>query len=871
MIQMELFLFIVFSVFSIIPLVQGQDKSGMLSIDCGVSDSDSNFVKTGVNNEIADEYKAGNTDPRLTSLRSFPNGTRNCYTLNPQFGKGGNYIVRAWFLYGNYDGRNQQPIFHLYIGANLWDVVFNFNASQSSFTEIVYESPSSNIHVCLVNIGSGTPFISALELRHLNNFIYKSRTGLMTPYRRIDMGFEGRDSDLLGNGDELGRLWSSSNASFFPTKYVSTFFPIDSQNSSDYKVPIRVMRDAVEPVNSSDILRFYWDQGFSGTNFYVYMHFCEVEAMNSTELREFDILLNEIPWVESVTPSYLKTTTISKDNPVSGGNGGELWMTIQKTSRSTLPPILNAMEIYLEKEIQQSPTNPDDIDAMVSISLAYGVKRNWQGDPCVPLNMTWGGLNCTSNSNSPQIISLNLSSSGLTGEIAASFSLLTSLEILDLSNNDLTGPVPEFLSNLSKLRILNLRNNNLEGSVPRALTEKTSLQLSIDGNPNICSSDSCVRAKKKGSNIVVPLVSSIASFLVAVLAVAILLILKRRRKANMPGRLVKSKNQRFTYAEIVSMTNNFHKVVGKGGFGTVYLGCLDDGQEVAVKMLSVSSKGSDQFWTEAELLISMNHRNLAPFVGYCDQGSETALVYEYMANGNLQEYLSDLNKPVLSWKQRLQIAIETAQALEYLHYGCKPPIVHRDVKTANILLNENLQAKVADFGLSRVVPDGTHVSTNVVGTFGYLDPEYFFTNRLTEKSDVYSFGVVLLELITGLPAILKNEDNEHVAQWVKPMLEKGEIDNIVDQRLEGDVDINSVWKAVEIAMSCIPTNPIQRPTMDHVVVELKEALEIYAPSEKTTKTTDYGTSEFPDSLTNSMIGDYSVLDIDSSLILPKPR
>ncbi|KAF8388904.1 hypothetical protein HHK36_025585 [Tetracentron sinense] len=239
---------------------------------------------------------------------------------------------------------------------------------------------------------------------------------------------------------------------------------------------------------------------------------------------------------------------------------------------------------------------------------------------------------------------------------------------------------------------------------------------------------------------------------------------------------------------------------------------------------------------QAKLLMRVYHRNMASFVGYCNEGSNMALIYEYMANSNLEDYLT--GEDALSWEKRLRIAVDAAQGLEYLHTGCKPPIVHRDVKTANILLDKKLHGKIADFGLSKVFPNesGTHVSTIVVGTTGYLDPEYYISNKLNEKSDVYSFGIVLLELITGLPAIIKNSaERIHIIQWVSPMLARGEIRNIVDHRLQSDFDINSVWKAIETAMACVPQTSIQRPTMNYVLSELKECLELEMAREKNSK------------------------------------
>ncbi|PQQ17170.1 hypothetical protein Pyn_18442 [Prunus yedoensis var. nudiflora] len=196
-----------------------------------------------------------------------------------------------------------------------------------------------------------------------------------------------------------------------------------------------------------------------------------------------------------------------------------------------------------------------------------------------------------------------------------------------------------------------------------------------------------------------------------------------------------------------------------------------------------------------------------------------ALIYEYVANGNLQKHLS--------------------AGLEYLHNGCKPPIVHRDLKTSNILLNEKLQAKIADFGISKVLSteSATHVSTAAKGTFGYLDPQYCNTKQLNKKSDVYSFGIVLQELITGRAAIARDEEDVpiHICQWMCPKFNSMEIESIVDSRLQGSYLNASAQKAIEIAMACAssPSTAIQRPDITVVHNDLKECLEIEMPFEIT--------------------------------------
>ncbi|KAJ1406594.1 Serine/threonine-protein kinase, active site [Sesbania bispinosa] len=187
----------------------------------------------------------------------------------------------------------------------------------------------------------------------------------------------------------------------------------------------------------------------------------------------------------------------------------------------------------------------------------------------------------------------------------------------------------------------------------------------------------------------------------------------------------------------------------------------------------------------------------------------------------------DKNQISLGWKQRLQIALDSAVGLEYLHNGCTPQIVHRDVKTSNILLDEDFRGKISDFGLSRIFSDecDTHVSTIIAGTPGYLDPEYYKTNKLTEKSDVFSFGIVLLEIITGQPVILKTHENTHIIQWVSSILDvKREIDTIIDSRLQGRYDIETAKKVLHVAMACVATTSIHRPTMNQVMIELSQCL-----------------------------------------------
>ncbi|CAL9105489.1 unnamed protein product, partial [Musa textilis] len=871
-----------------------------VSIDCGFSGDnayydpdtqkiyapDAEYIDTGANHEIDESYVTGQP-MQAQNLRSFPDGVRNCYTINDVI-QGDKYLIRASFLYGDYDGGQwmrdgRNPTFDLYLGVNFWQTMNITDPHHLYISEMITLASSDYFSICLVKSGDGIPFISALELRQIDSELYKyvNQTVSLRLSERKSMGL---DKTIRYPDDDYDRIWRPGYTSCAATCYsrdvrrnstvLTTTASVEDGSDDAYKVPSEIMQSAAVSSDDNTLILSLsnGDDVVMAPMFYVYLHFAELRAPKGNESSIFQLSVpGSQPSSINISLKYLVAYHIELIHQANS-DPSSFYLHLTRVQGS-LPPLLNAMEAYSYANLTRIPTDQGDVDALMTIKRLCHTK--WQGDPCVPVRFAWDETKCSFPiSTPPRVTSLDLSYLGLKGDIPAAIGNLSAITYLNLSRNTFTGHIPPFLANLNSLQTLDLSGNQLEGSVPIVLCNRLSngsLRLSLEDNP--CSFQGiCVCNERKKKHTILAISIGVAAATVIVL-LSVFFLRGRRGKKEPPKRQPKWRDTigssfhtgspHFTYQDLRTITNNFERVIGKGGFGTVYYGRLHDGTEVAVKMqkrflaieegitedfmteeLGSDSHGIKEFQAEAQLLSRVHHRNLVTLVGYCKDGHSLGLVFEYAAQGSLRDHLSDKNNTgeVLSWRERLRIAVDAAQAgLEYLHKGCKPPIIHRDVKTSNILLSHNFEAKIADFGLSKafLTDAQTHASTQaVVGTPGYVDPEYHSTYRLTEKGDVYSFGIVLLELVTGLPAVLKFLEAGHILQWVRQGLAQGTVADVVDPRLkqrQQQCDMFSVRRVVDLALNCTALNSNERPTMTEVVKQLKESLQLEIATESSTR------------------------------------
>ncbi|CAA2933738.1 receptor-like kinase TMK4 [Olea europaea subsp. europaea] len=508
-----------------------------------------------------------------------------------------------------------------------------------------------------------------------------------------------------------------------------------------------------------------------------------------------------------------------------------------------------------------------------------------QGKNVTTVNMGKQGFSGTISpafANLTSLRSLILNDNDLTGSIPSALTALPQLQNLDLSNNNLSGPIPLFPASLKSNYSGNLllgKNVSSGGGGSGGAPGSGLGSGSQSGSPTGSSKGSSVSA-----GMVAGLVIAVVVFIGVLLFVFYKCYVRRRRqkgvervdegpKQSMEMAKTNLTNEVNGYAEArnelqsqssgdnreipifeggnvaISMellrqvTNNFSEenILGRGGFGVVYKGEFNDGTRIAVKRMesgAMGTKGMNEFQAEIAVLTKVRHRHLVALLGYCINGNERLLVYEYMPRGTLAQHLFEWQErgyQPLTWKQRVTIALDVARGVEYLHSLAQQSFIHRDLKPSNILLSDDMRAKVADFGLVRNAPDGKYsVETRLAGTFGYLAPEYAATGRVTTKVDVYAFGVVLMEIITGRRALDETmpDERSHLVTWFRRVLiSKDNLRKAIDSILDPDDETyESICKVAELAGHCTAREPFQRPDMGHAVNILGPLVEEWKPS-----------------------------------------
>ncbi|XP_020100117.1 protein NSP-INTERACTING KINASE 3 isoform X2 [Ananas comosus] len=484
---------------------------------------------------------------------------------------------------------------------------------------------------------------------------------------------------------------------------------------------------------------------------------------------------------------------------------------------------------------------------------------------------------------------LDLSNNQFNGSIPSSLGELENLNYLRLNNNSLSGHCPDTLSNINGLTLLDLSYNNLSGPLPK-ITART---FNIIGNPLICGSKSgnnCssmsldpisyppddLRAQPQSGvarnhRLAIAFGASVGCVALLIVGVGLLLWWQHRHNQQVffdvndqyDPEVSLGHLKRYSLKELRVATNNFNSknILGKGGYGIVYKGCLRDGTIVAVKRLKDYNAlgGEIQFQTEVEMISLAVHRNLLRLVGFCTTENERLLVYPYMPNGSVASQLREHvhGRPALDWPRRKRIALGTARGLLYLHEQCDPKIIHRDVKAANILLDDDFEAIVGDFGLAKLLDHReSHVTTAVRGTVGHIAPEYLSTGQSSEKTDVFGFGILLLELITGQKALdfgrVANQKGV-MLDWVKKLHQEKQLSMMVDKDLKSNYDRVELEEMVQVALLCTQFHPAHRPKMSEVVRMLEgDGLAEKWEASQNINTSNNSISNTPKSVNRSM-------------------
>ncbi|CAM6027539.1 unnamed protein product [Sphagnum balticum] len=675
--------------------------------------------------------------------------------------------------------------------------------------------------------------------------------------------------------------------------YVKSSAELEALNATGVSMnqmfpPLAVMNTALT-TNGNMTITIQFPQSYT---WFMTLFFAELNS-SSTIRREFSVEVpGYTPTQRVELPTYANPSEVVEFEYY-GTVPDFVNLVTDQTSGTPWGPLVNAMEIFEVSESQTALlTNQQDALAIEEIKLSYGNLRVWTGDPCLPYPHPWLTCSDVSNPhNSPSIIAVDLSGYGLIGPISPGFTKLESLISLALDNNKLNGLLPDF-SNFSNLNI-NLDHNNFSGTLNLLLWNQQYFRheyfvismvnndisdlepswendtlfypsLLLGGNPicnkleinsnstiayhqqlncryNISVFPPTVIIQRKKNKLIWILATTFS--IIFIFGGIICMVIWRKYRMNA---LVLHEIQQefarqqvqptlYSYNVLKVATRDFHhdNKLGQGAFGIVYKGTLLDGTNLAIKLLNTqSNQNIDDFLNEVVSITGIKHKNLVKLKGCCLHGTHRLLVYELVEKKNLAEALwgSEGESTIfLDWPTRFHICVGIARGLFYLHEELQPCIIHRDIKGPNILLDNNLNPKIADFGLARLFSnDQSHLFTQErAGTLGYMAPEYATFGELSTKVDVYSFGVLLLEIISGRKAILENAtDKVYLVKWAWHLHKENMLMNLVDQKINDTLVEIEVQRVINVALLCVQIESTGRPPMSQVFAMLQGEMDL---------------------------------------------
>ncbi|XP_057482966.1 putative leucine-rich repeat receptor-like protein kinase At2g19210 [Actinidia eriantha] len=520
-------------------------------IDCGSSSdfyTDENSIMW-----IGDNYLIQNGESQVVqssnsishvmdTLRVFTTRKKNCYLIKVD--KGGKILVRASFNYGNYDNKNSPPTFDLHFDGNYWDTVVTLSTG-SVYYEAIYVAKGDEMSVCVAQTKAGQfPFMSALEVRSLESNMYGHVDAAYALFLKTRIAYGASDA-VRYSDDIYDRIWVPAQVGTGSSLIkVTTDALLISVDQADYP-PQAVLQNAITTSTPSQSIIFGTDFPTAQVPIYMTMYFSEVTELDSTQKRSFRVYRNNESFSDPILPPYANFTELYVSNFTSASNST---FSLMATADSTLPPLINAMELFYISDRLTDGTNSNDVAALASLQSDSDVLQEWGGDPCLPAPFTWDWLTCNTGTT-PRITALYLSSYGLSGSFP-DFSSMTALETIDLRNNSIYGPIPDFLGNLPNLKELNLADNQLTGSVPTSLLKNNKLKLVVTGNPDLCTSGkSCgtisdtpttstsygggggyISPKKKSNKLPAILGSTIPTFIIFWVIVGVVAIFHHKRK-----------------------------------------------------------------------------------------------------------------------------------------------------------------------------------------------------------------------------------------------------------------------------------------------------------------------------------------------------